>query len=295
MILTWYSPAGTQIEFSSTSETYRLLRAVDGLSNPEGTPILRKAPYQDGAKFIDYRYEPREISFDVMVMGPSRADVEYAKRILTTALNALPGTGTLVITMDDGSEYVCYCCAVNRSPQYSPTIHGDTYHRATIDLLAPDPFIYTYPDTIAYFGADTPVVFPYQFPWQFPASSPAQTCTNTGNVPSGVTITVSGEITNPSISRSYTDSTGNIVTETIAFTLAMAVGEVLTITTGPGNKTITLLHDDGNYDANPWQYLDAGYSFWQMVPGENTVEVSSSSIASGTTTSVEFASKYTGL
>lgn len=291
---TWYSPAGTQIVFSGTSDTYKLLRSVSGLSNPPVTHITRQAPYQDGAKWIDARYEPREISFDIMVQGPTREDVEYAKRVLSTALNALPGTGTLLITQEDGTAYVVYC-AGNNTPEYSSTVHGDTYQRATIEFIAHDPFIYAYPNSIAYFGAGTPVVFPYQFPWQFPSSTPKQVCENTGNVSSGVRIVISGEITNPSITRTYTDAEGATVTETLAFTLAMAAGEVLTITTGPGNKTISLKHDDGSYDSNPFQYLNSGYSFWQMIPGENSVEVSSSSIAAGTQTSVEWQNKYSGL
>jgi len=295
MILTWYSPAGVEIEFSGDSDaTYKLLRSVSGLSNPPVMHITRQAPYQDGAKWIDARYGPREISFEVMVQGPSREDVEYAKRILSTTLNSLPGIGTLKITQEDGSEYTVYCVG-NNTPEYSPTVHGDKYHRATIDFIACDPFIYAYPNTITPFGAGTPIVFPYVFPWKFPVSTPAQVCTNTGNVPSGVKIVITGEITNPSISRTYTLASGATVTETIAFTLTMAAGEVLTINTGPGNKTITLLHDTGSYDTNPWQYLDAGYVFWQMVPGENTVVVSSSAIAAGTWTIVEHSSIFTGL
>ena len=295
MILTLYSPAGVQIEFSSTSEKYTLLRSVDGLSNPPGSPITRKAPYQDGSKLIDYRYEEREISFEIMVRGASREDLEYNKRVLSTALNALPGAGSLVITQEDGSDYMIYCVANGSTPHYSPSVHGDTYQRATIDLIAPDPFIYSYPNSITYFGAGTSVVFPYQFPWQFPTSTPAQVCTNAGNLSSGVTIIVSGAITNPSISRTYTEPDGTVVTETLAFTLTMTAGEKLTITTGPGNKTITLLHDDDSYDSNPFQYLDSGYVFWQMVPGENSVAVTSAAIDSATTTSVEWASKFTGL
>jgi hypothetical protein len=294
MIITWYSPSGVEIVFSGTSETYTLLRSVSGLGNPPVTHIIRQSPYQDGSKRIDSRYEPREISFDIMVKGPTREDLEYAKQILTTSLNALPGAGSLVITMEDGSEYVCYCIG-NNTPEYSPTIHGDKYQRATIDLIAHDPFLYAYPNTMVYFGAGTPVIFPYVLPWMFPSSTPSQTCTNAGNVSSGVTIVVSGAITNPSISRTYTLSDGAVVTETIAFTLVMTAGEVLTITTGPGNKTITLLHDDDTYDTNPWQYLDAGYVFWQMVPGENVVTVSSSAIAESTVTSVEYSSKYSGI
>jgi hypothetical protein len=165
----------------------------------------------------------------------------------------------------------------------------------TIDLIAFDPFWYLYPNTIEYFGAGVPVVFPYVFPWMFPGSDPSKTLTNLGNVPTGVTIQVDGEITNPSISRTYINSSGVSVTETLAFTLTMTAGEVLTITTEFGNKTITLLHDDRTYDTNPFQYLDSGSVFWQMVPGDNLVTVSSSAIEAGTMTSIEYASRYSGV
>jgi hypothetical protein len=35
--------------------------------------------------------------------------------------------------------------------------------------------------------------------------------------------------------------------------------------------------------------------FWQMVPGENTFTVASSAISDGTQTSIEYASKFSGL
>lgn len=294
MILRWYSPSGVEIEFSRTSETYRLLKAYDGFSVAPITHLTRQAPFQHGATRINSHFEPREVSFDVRVTAPTLEDLQYAIRVLATALNPLPGEGTLVYTQEDGSEYVLYCIG-NNTPNVSASDRTGTSQLVTINLIAYDPFWYSYPDSIAYFGAGAPVVFPFSLPWMFPTSTPAQVLTNLGNVATDVTIITSGAITNPEYVRTYTDAYGVTTTETLAFTLTMTAGEVLTITTDPDNLTITLLHDNGTYDANPFQYLNADPAFWQLVPGDNIVGVNSSAISAGTETRIQYASRFSGV
>ena len=118
---------------------------------------------------------------------------------------------------------------------------------------------------------------------------------NSGNIAAGVTIVVTGEVVNPIITRTYVDQDGVTVSEALSFTISMAVGEVLTITTAFGEKTIKLLHDNGVYDTNPFQYLDTGSVFWQFVPGDNLVSVTNTSIAAATITSIQTTSKFSGV
>ena len=292
MSIRWYNQAGASIEFSSDSATYRLLK-YGGFAAATVTHLTTQAPYQDGATLAATHFELREVSLDVRIAAADLTALQAAVRALAAAFNPLLGPGALIFTKEDGNQYVLWCLG-NNTPTLLPSRQTPTTQYCTIDLIAHDPFWYTYPSKIKYFGMDS-LTFPFSFDFSLPAITPTQTLTNLGDVAAGVRIVVSGEITNPSISRSWTDAFGNVTTETMAFTLAMTAGEVLTITTGMGKKTITLKHDDGSYDSNPFQYLDADSVFWELVPGDNTVDVTSSAISPGTTISVEYSDKFVGV
>jgi hypothetical protein len=293
MTLRWYSQAGADIEFSADSDTYILLKSLDGFSDAPVTHLTKRAPYQDGESLVCSHFEPRQVSFDVRIQAADFTALQAAVRAVSAAFNPLIGPGALIFTKEDGSQYVLWCIG-NNTPSMSPVRRTTTVQYCTIDLIAHDPFWYTYPSNIAYFGMGT-LRFPFSFPFSFPSITPAQTLINEGDAAAGCKIVITGEITNPSISRSWTDAFGNVNTDTMSFTLAMTAGEVLTITTGMGNKTITLKHDDDSYDSNPFQYLDPDSVFWELVPGDNLVEANSSAISPGTTVSVEYSDKFVGV
>jgi len=296
MKFTWYSPAGVEIDFTTDdTATYKLLLGYDGISKIPCTHETQQAPYQDGLDWQGAHIDPREVSFDVLVSAPDLENLRVAIRNLTMALNPLAGPGWLVVTMEDGITEYSLKCIGNNTPSVNPRNRTGTKQYVTIDLIAFNPFFYSYPSESTYFGAGTPVVFPFAMPWTFPVSTPTQNITNAGDVPAEATIIVSGAITNPTITRSYTDNYGVTVSESLAFTLTMTAGEVLTITTGFGKNTITLLHDTGVYDTNPFQYLNANPKFWSLMPGDNLVSVTSSAISTGTSTGIEHASKYSGI
>lgn len=295
MKLTYYNPAGNSIEFSSASETYRLLIGMRGFhESPEAFHQTTQAPYQSGATRAITLYEPREIAFNVVVMAPDYEALEQAGQYLGLVLNPLLGPGTLVYTRQDGTEYSLTCIGEGKCPG-DPTEESPTNYKVQIRMVAYDPFWYSYPITRTDFGAGTPLAYPYAYPFAYPATSATHTLTNSGNVASPATIVITGEIENPKITRTYTDKYGTVVSEDLSFTLTMTAGEVLTITTGPTNPTITLLHDTGSYDANPWQYLDADPDFWQLQPGDNTVTLTDVSIDAATIMSVYHASCYTAV
>jgi hypothetical protein len=296
MILTWYSPVGTAIVFSKDSDTYRLLRGYSGFGNPPVTHPTSQAPGQDGKTRGDSYFEPREISFDVMMTAPTLSDLKWAGRVLSLSLNPLQGAGTLVITDDDGSEYSITCIANSTPTTSSLTGRGGTFQLVAVNLIAlDDPFFYTHPGHIVPWFAGTPLVFPYTLPYVFPTNTPTQTLVNAGNVETGAKIVLTGAIVNPTITRTYTDAFGAVTSEAFSFTLTMTAGEILTITTAFGNKTITLKHDDGNYDANPFQYLNATPEFWQLVPGNNEVTLTHVSMDAATTMVVEYSDRFSAI
>ena len=295
MKLTYVNPVGNSIEFSSASETYRLLIGMRGFhENPEPLHQITQAPFQNGASRSLTLYEPREIAFNVIVMGPDYEALEQNAQYLGLTMNPLLGPGTLIYTRQDGAEYALTCIGIGKCPG-DPAEECPTSYKTTIRMIAYDPFWYSYPTIRTDFGAGTPLVYPYAYDYAYPSNSPTGTITNSGNVAAPVTIIITGAIVNPTITRTYTDKYGVAHSEALAFTLTMAAGEVLTITTGPGNPTITLLHDTGLYDTNAWQYVNADPKFWQLQPGSNLITLTDVSIDAATTMTVYHASCYTAV
>lgn len=293
--LTYYSPAGNEIIFSKDSEAYRLLIGVKGLhENPELVHQTTQAPFQNGATRSLTLYNPREVSFPIRVWGPNLQALEQNGQELALTLNALNGPGTLVYTREDGQQFSLNCIPNGKCPGEPSNVTPSSYN-TEVGFIAYDPFWYSYPVTRTDFGAGTPLRFPFKFPFKFPTTSPEAPITNYGNVSTPVTITITGEIVNPTITRTYADKYGNLVSEALSFTLTMAAGEILTITTGPENPTLSLLHDTGLYDDNPFQYLNANPKFWQLQPGINNVALTDVSIAEATIMTVTHASRFTAV
>lgn len=294
--LTWYSPSGTSVTFSSTSETYKLLLGMRGFhESPEPLHQVTQAPFQNGATPSgNPLFESRVVTFNVRVSGPDLEALEQNGQYLGLILNPLFGPGTLVYTREDGETFYLTCVANGKCPG-DPTDETGTSYKTTISLIAHDPIWYSYPIRRTDFGPGAPLRFPFKFPFKFPSTTPEATITNAGNVASPVTIVITGAIVNPVITRTYTDKYGVAHSEALAFTLTMAANEVLTITTGPANPTITLLHDDTTYDSNAWQYLNADPKFWQIQPGENKVVLTDASMGAGTTMIIYHTSGYTAV
>jgi len=295
LTVTWYSRAGTQITFSRDSETYKLIGSLKGFhENPEPLHQITQAPFQNGADRALTLYEPREISFNVLVWGPGYYSLEQNRQYLGLAFNSLLGPGTLVYEREDGQSFSLSCIANGKTPS-EPFEEDSNYCKVTISLIAYDPFWYSYPQIRTDFGAGTPLQFPFKFDFRFPSSSPVETVTNNGNVATPISFAITGVIEDPTITRTYTDEYGTQISEALSFTLTMTAGEVLTITTGPGNPTITLLHDDSTYDANPFQYLNADPKFFQIQPGDNVVSLTAVSIDAATTMIALHGSRFTAV
>lgn len=286
MKFTWVSPDSTQIEFSKDSGTYRLLKTYDGIST---SPVVHQsvsAPYQDGATLMDSRFAPRNILFDVMVTAPTLTALQAATAALARALNPLEGEGYLLFEYENGTTYKIRAIG-NNTPKVSPTVRGTTYQLVTVALICYDPFWYGSPPNICYFDTSENLVYPFAYPFALPANGATQTITNDGNVQSPATIVFEGPLTNPGLYNETTDTSFNV-------TLTLTAGETLTITTAFGNKTATMVHDDGA-EENAFQYFDPDSVLWMIQPGENIITLVYSSIGEGSKTSILWEDRYSAI
>ena len=287
MKFTFVPASGSSIVFEKNAATYRLLKSYDGMSIELVTHLTQTAPYQQGQTRIDTRFEPREISFDIMIQAASLELLQAAVKDLAASLNPLLGTGHLLYEYEDGTTYTIHSIG-NNTPTISPSNRGLTWQHAKIDLVCFDPFWYSSPPEIVYFEASGNAFFPLDISSNFlGANGATNTLTNTGDVETPVTILISGEITNPVLTNTTTDQSMNI-------TLVMSAGDTFLITTAFGNKTATYTPSGGAAE-NGFKYFDADSVFWQLNPGDNVVTLSDLTIGSGCIVSIEWENRYSGV
>ena len=143
MILTFYpANSGTPVIFSRDSASYRLLRRYSGWAYCDVDNItMAKAPGQHGITSKDDLLKERQVSFDIMIRSADLQTQQALVSALSTALNPIIGAGILKRTNEDGTEYLLYCKP--HLPKLSDSDRSLVHQRATIEMVAQDPFIYS--------------------------------------------------------------------------------------------------------------------------------------------------------
>lgn len=291
-----FTPAsGSAITFSTTDgATYKFLKAYDGFSKIPSSHQVIRSPYLDGSFPLNSRIDERYVSFDIMITASTMALLEAAILDLTTALNPKLGTGVLTYTQEGGTVYALNCRG-NNTPSLSATVRGPTWQKATIDLIAFNPFWYNptiTSETLATFTGG--FTFPLTSPYTFGTASETATITNNGNVASPFTLVFNGEIQNPTMTFT-TVKDGVSTTKTIAATLTVAAGDTLTITTGPGAPVVTKV--TSGTATNGFQYITSASDLTtQIEPGTNVLSFSSStSIGATAYCQISFYEQFIGV
>jgi len=128
MKLTYVSPDGTTIEFSRDAADYKLLKRYSGLFETPVSFSTDKSPYQHGETLLDTLMEPRDVSFDVLILAlegetvivPGTPPVNIPSDNTSVFGDAVFGD---MIFGDEGSG--------GSTPGTDPTI----YYSSTLDIL----------------------------------------------------------------------------------------------------------------------------------------------------------------
>ena len=284
MIITWTAPGGTSVEFSKDSDTYKFLKEYTGFTFADAQYRTTDSPYQDGVTILDTNFIPRKVTIPLMVTAPSLEDIQAAVLYLIRLFNPKPGVGELKFTYENGNNYYLSCVGTVTP---SATIRGSNWQMVTISLTAHDPLWYG-DYQVASLGTATTKTFPMTFPFTLAPNLAQASLTNAGDVAAPVTIVITGDVTNPKIKNTNTD-------EFFEFTRNMDESDVMTITTGFGNKTITYYDATAGTTVNGFQYLDADSVFWQLIPGANNILFTSDAVDPTTTVSITWRDRYSGV
>lgn len=243
----YISPDGLIYHFNNQSDKF--VYPIGDLGMAPIRYVTQRGPFQHGSTLLDYFLEPRIIQVRHRRIAQSRnqhwdnrADLLNMIRPNRQAINSLEH-GQLRKIMRDGTTRDIDVI-VEQGPSFSAGIGNKWDEWATSDVIrfiAHDPVFYdpTQISTSFTFSTFDELEFPIDFPISFFASTFDETDTITYN---GTWLTYpeiifTGPCSNPIITNVTTG-------EKIELDYVIASGEVVTITTAYGNKTIT--NDDGD-------------------------------------------------
>lgn len=238
---TYIAPDGATYEFDDQVDRFML--SITGQGIPPVEHITQRGPFQHGETWLDYRLRPRTIRLiHQRVAGPTRTDfwsvrADMLNKIRLNRHATAPG-GVLRKTLEDGSLRdidVIINSGLTLDQGEHPS-KGCYHVRDMIEFVAHDPTFYDPTDLTTSWVSPvfTDLVFPITFPITFGGGGidEAKDITYTGTWPAYPTIVITGPFSGPVITNQTTN-------EWLALEYEVDPGEIITIVTAFGRKSVT--------------------------------------------------------
>ena len=249
------------IEYVDAEGTATTLFKTRGETGRHMPPVLvdeRPVPGSHGTRFRGCRFDAASPIIPILIDGADHDDYLQALRDIASALNPDKGVGTLRATSDAGVRTQAALYVDGLDHVASGPVHG----RPSVLFRAFDPFWYDATTVTGTFTTGTAAAFFPILPLRLASSEvfADATLVNSGDIEAWPTWTITGPGSGL-ILRNQT--TG----KTLALDHTLTAGDIVTIDTNPGEKTVTL--DDGT---NLFGDLTAR-QFWPVARGNNAVQV----------------------
>lgn len=287
--LIYTNERGESVEFSHASIFHT--NEVSGLNDIRNAIYSFNSMGQDGDTYLGNRIESREIEIvgninergkDAMI-----ARRRYLSHVLNPQLNGL-------LRYEYGDFVRVIDCKVDNAPILPPK--SGVFQSFTIQLLCCDPFWReekeSRADIASWIGAfEFAVEIPQDTGMELGYREPSLIVNvyNSGDVKCGMRVDfrATGTVTNPKILNVDTG-------EYIKFNnLSLIAGDVLTISTYYGKKTITLTQSGTTSDG--FRYLDVDSTYIQLSLGDNLFRYEADSNAESLEVSIYHNNKYLGV
>lgn len=278
---------GVKIDFGNDFTPW-LLTEVDGIYLIDANVNTSDNTMVDGATYQGSTVKKRNIVLTILDRG---TDHKKDRQLIYTVFK--PKSPGRFYYEEDGEIRTIEYYVENAH------IEGLGQHRGgTISLICPDPFFTDAEDTSVLIAGWNPL---WEFPHEFKLDAfgersaeklkTIQNDTAADNVGLTLTITVSGNVTNPSITR--VESQQTMKTGTALKPLTLKPGDTLVITTGVNDKHIYLTADGVREEIN--EYLDESSEFIQLMRGRNTIGYNAEAGSEYMNVLAEFRYRYLGV
>jgi hypothetical protein len=276
---------GEKMTLEQTGPFY--LVSAGNLGTAAAEAQTQRAPYQEGETYITSRLRSRSMEIQFFIKAEDETDLKDKRRTMARVFNPKDGEGTL--------EWQIAGITRNIKAVPDPGVvfpggqgTGPNWQRGAISLLAADPLFFdpvlNEPVMAAFLGG---LSFKFSFPMSFSTAGAQVDANNAGDVDTPVDIEFHGPALNPKVKNETTGKQIRVARE-------LQAGDVLTITTGFGNKTVTITRADGTKE-NAMHYLDDTSEFWHLEPGINVVSYSEEGNNLAAEVLVKWYNKFIGL
>lgn len=271
--LTFINERGESIEFSPASSYHVNFKDVTGLSDVRNAIYSINSMGQDGDTYLGNRIESRDIEIVGNINERDKTTVQSLRRRMNRVLNP---QYTAQLVYEFGGFKRIIGCTVDNAPIFKK---GKIFEKFTIGLCCLSPFwkeeVELREDIAMWIGG-------FEFPlpnglelhegWQMGNRQPSLIVNvfNSGDVKAGIRIEfrAKGTLTNPQLLNVGTQ-------EFIKVNMTMNAGDKITVSTGYGEKSVTLESNGSTSDA--FRYLDVDSSYLQLAVGDNLLRYSASS------------------
>lgn len=259
--LTYTNERGESIVFSHASVYHT--NEVSGLSDVRNAIYSINSMGQDGDTYLGNRIESREIEIVGSIKERDKDHIREYRRKLNRVLNPQYAA---TLTYEYGDFKRVIDCKVDNAPVFS---RKAIFQDFTVQLLCLNPFWRKESksrDDIATWigGLEFPVEIPLVEGWQIGFRQPSLIVNvyNDGDVKAGIRVEFRalGVVKNPSLLNVDTQ-------EFIKLNIDLVAGDTLSVSTGYGEKEVTLKRGGATSDA--FRYLDVDSSYLQLSVGDN--------------------------
>lgn len=289
--LTYTNERGESIVFSPASSYHVNFKDVTGLSDVRNAIYSTNSMGQDGDTYLGYRIESR----DVDIVGHIKERDQQAAQSLRRKLNRILNPQyEATLTYEFGSFKRVIGCKIDDAQLFK---RKAIFEQFTIQLSCLNPFwreeAETREDIATWIGG-------FEFPvpdglqlfdgWQIGYRQPSLIVNvyNRGDVKSGIRIEFRalGALSNPQLLNVDTQ-------EFIKLNIDLIAGDVLTISTGYGEKAVKLKR--GGVETDAFRYLDVDSSYLQLSVGDNLFRYSAASNTENLEVSIYHNNLYLGV
>lgn len=278
------SPGGYR---ESASSLIGLQFGRSGAFMPPVEPRLEPVAGYPGARYRGTAIKERDLDLPLYLREASPEALRQKLRQVMAWFNPLrgDGTGRLRITAPDGIQReIVATYRGGLELEESEDAHGVVWQAAVLVLTAPDPFWTDVADlTSSYVLTASGVAFFPIFPLRLEVANvfAGPTVTNDGDAPAWPVWTITGPGTDPILENTTTGERLSVSGVTLSR------GEVLTIDTRPGKKSVTLA--DGS---NGWPKISADSVLWGLRPGANALSLQMGSATTDSSIALAYRRRY---
>lgn len=259
-----------------------ILQVLEGTGIPSSDTETLKSPNQDGSSYVQTLLNEREIEVEMGIIESAFPDLFTLKETICRILNPKYRL-TMLYEYPGGSKEIIGHLA----SEVVFTRQGRRgYQKAAFTIECSDPMWTDDEDTSVQLAVSSPQFY---FPLSFDPTivfsiiqNKTVTINNNGHVATPITIQFFGPSVNPVITN---ETTG----EFIKVDKTLVDGEIMIITTGFGNKSVTI---DG---VNSFGFIDPASTFFDLEPGDNVITFDADSGSEDAAVIITYRNRFTGV